>query len=137
MQEARWGKRRIPGRARSGPAAGAPLGLDPEVSGAGRPGHRRDPPAVGGVAAPDAAGVCGPPAGGRGPDGVGGAVCRDPTGATARPTPERGLERVEGLPLTSIRAGRRRRSHLTPLAQGQRRMLALRNCPVDIDTRRL
>jgi hypothetical protein len=45
------------------------------------------------------------------------------------------LERFEGLTLTIIREGRRRRSHLTPLSQVQRRILALLNFPVDIYTR--
>jgi len=59
----------------------------------------------------------------------------NPKRATARPTTERLLERFEGLTLTIIRAGRRRRSHLTPLSQVQRRILALLNFPVDIYTR--
>jgi transposase len=59
----------------------------------------------------------------------------NPTRATARPTTERVLERFEGLTLTIIREGRRRRSHLTPLSQVQRRILALLNFPVDISTR--
>jgi transposase len=59
----------------------------------------------------------------------------NPKRATARPTTERLLERFEGLTLTIIREGRRRRSHLTPLSQVQRRILALLNFPVDIYTR--
>jgi transposase len=59
----------------------------------------------------------------------------NPTRATARPTTERLLKRVEGLTLTIIREGRRRRYHLTPLSRVHRRMLALLNFPVDIYTR--
>jgi transposase len=59
----------------------------------------------------------------------------NPKRATARPTTERLLERFEGLTLTIIREGRRRRSHLTPLSQVQRRILALLTFPVDIYTR--
>jgi hypothetical protein len=59
-----------------------------------------------------------------------------PRRATARPTTERRRTRVAGLTLTSMRAGPRRRSHLTPLARVPRRLLALLNCPVDISTRR-
>ena len=59
----------------------------------------------------------------------------NPTRATARPTTERLLERFEGLTLTIIREGRRRRYHLTPLSRVQRRILALLNFPVDIYTR--
>jgi transposase len=59
----------------------------------------------------------------------------NPARATARPTTERLLERFEGLTLTIIREGRRRRSHRTPLSQVQRRILALLNFPVDISTR--
>jgi transposase len=57
-----------------------------------------------------------------------------PQRATARPTTERLLKRVEGLTLTIIREGRRRRSHLTPLSRVQRRILARLNFPVDIAT---
>jgi transposase len=60
----------------------------------------------------------------------------NPKRATARPTTERRLTRVEGLTLTSIREGRRRRSHLTPLSHAQRRMLTLLKFPVDIYTTR-
>jgi transposase len=59
----------------------------------------------------------------------------NPQRATARPTTERLLERFQGLTLTIIREGRRRRSHLTPLSTVQRRILALLNFPVDIYTR--
>ncbi len=59
----------------------------------------------------------------------------NPTRATARPTTERLLKRFEGLTLTIIREGRRRRSHLTSLSRVQRRILALLDFPVDIYTR--
>ena len=59
----------------------------------------------------------------------------NPKRATAHPTAERLLEAVQGLTLTIIREGRRRRSHLTPLSRVQRRILALLNFPVDIYTR--
>jgi transposase len=59
----------------------------------------------------------------------------NPTRATARPTTERLLTRFEGLTLTIIREGRRRRYHLTPLSRVQRRILALLNFPGDIYTR--
>ena len=58
-----------------------------------------------------------------------------PKRATAHPTTERLLARVEGLTLTIIREGRRRRYHLTSLSRVQRRILALLNFPVDISTR--
>jgi transposase len=60
----------------------------------------------------------------------------NPKRATAGPTTERLLKRFEGLTLTIIQEGRRRRSHLTPLSRVQRRILALLNFPVDIYTRR-
>jgi hypothetical protein len=60
----------------------------------------------------------------------------NPKRATTRPTTERRLKRFEGLTLTIMREGRRRRSHLTPLSRVQRRILARLNFPVDIDTRR-
>jgi len=60
----------------------------------------------------------------------------NPTRAPARPTPERLLERVQGLTRTILREGRRRRSHLTPLSRGQRRILARLTFPGDLDTRR-
>jgi len=59
----------------------------------------------------------------------------NPKRATAHPTAERLLEAFQGLTLTIIREGRRRRSHLTPLSRVQRRILALLNFPVDIYTR--
>jgi transposase len=59
----------------------------------------------------------------------------NPKRATARPTTERLLKRVEGLTLTIIREGRRRRSHLTPLSRVQRRILTLLKFPVDIYTK--
>jgi hypothetical protein len=59
----------------------------------------------------------------------------NPTRTTARPTTEPLLERVEGLTLTIIREGRRRRSHLTPLSRVHQRILALLDFPVDIYTR--
>ena len=59
----------------------------------------------------------------------------NPKRATARPTTERLLKRFEGLTLTIIREGRRRRSHLTPLSHVQRRMLTLLKFPVDISTK--
>jgi transposase len=55
--------------------------------------------------------------------------------ATARPTTERLLKCFEGLTLTIIREGRRRRYHLTPLSAVHRRILRLLNFPVDIYTR--
>ena len=59
----------------------------------------------------------------------------NPKRATARPTTERLLKCFEGLTLTIIREGRRRRSHLTPLSRVQQRILVLLNFPVDIYTR--
>jgi transposase len=59
----------------------------------------------------------------------------NPKRATARPTTERLLKGFDGLTLTIIRAGRRRRYHLTPLSRVQRHILALLNFPVDIYTR--
>ena len=67
--------------------------------------------------------------------GLAGLYTGQPKRATARPTTERLLKRFEGLTLTSIREGRRRRSHLTPLSRVQRRILALLNFPVNIYTR--
>jgi transposase len=67
--------------------------------------------------------------------GLAGLYAGNPKRATARPTTERLLERLQGLTLTIIREGRRRRSHLTPLSPVQRRLLALLNFPVDIYTR--
>jgi transposase len=60
----------------------------------------------------------------------------NPKRATARPTTARLLKRVEGLTLTIIREGRRRRYYLTPLSHVQRRMLTLLKFPVDISTKR-
>jgi transposase len=59
----------------------------------------------------------------------------NPKRATVRPTTERLLKRFEGLTLTIIWEGHRRRYHLTPLSRVQRRILALLNFPVDISTR--
>jgi transposase len=59
----------------------------------------------------------------------------NPKRATVRPTTERLLKRFEGLTLTIIREGRRRRFHLTPLSRLHRRILALLNFPVEIYTR--
>jgi transposase len=58
----------------------------------------------------------------------------NPKRATARPTTERLLKHFEGLTLTIIREGRRRRYHLTPLSRVQRHLLMLLNFPVDIST---
>jgi transposase len=51
---------------------------------------------------------------------------------TARPTSERLLECFQGLTLTIIREGRRRRYHLTPLSRVQQRILALLDFSVDV-----
>jgi transposase len=59
----------------------------------------------------------------------------NPKRATARPTTERLLKSCEGLTLTIIQEGRRRRYHLTPLSRLQRRILVLLNFPMDIYTR--
>ncbi len=59
----------------------------------------------------------------------------NPKRGTARPTTERLLKGFEGLTLTIIREGRRRRYHLTPLSTVHRRILRLLNFPVDIYTR--
>jgi transposase len=56
----------------------------------------------------------------------------NPKRATARPTAERLLEAFQGLTLTIIREGRRRRYHLTPLSCMHQRILAILNFPVDI-----
>jgi transposase len=58
-----------------------------------------------------------------------------PKRATARPTAERLLEAFQGLTLTTIREGRRRRRHLTQLCRVQQHVLALLAFPVDIYTR--
>jgi transposase len=54
---------------------------------------------------------------------------------TARPTAERLLEAFQGLTLTILREGHRRRSHLTPLARVHRRILALLDFSMDLYTR--
>jgi len=59
----------------------------------------------------------------------------NPKRATARPTTERLLKAFQGLTLTIIREGRRRRYHLTPLSRVQQRILARLDFPVDISTR--
>jgi transposase len=59
----------------------------------------------------------------------------NPTRATAHPTAERLLEAFQGLTLTLIREGRRRRRHLTPLSRVQQRILALLDFPVDVYTK--
>jgi transposase len=59
----------------------------------------------------------------------------NPKRATARPTAERLLEACQGLTLTIIREGRRRRRHLTQLSRVQQHVLALLALPVDIYTR--
>jgi transposase len=56
----------------------------------------------------------------------------NPTRATTHPTAERLLEALQGLTLTILREGRRRRYHLTPPSRVQRRMLTLLEFPVDI-----
>jgi transposase len=53
----------------------------------------------------------------------------NPTRATAHPTAERLLEAFQGLTLTLIHEGRRRRRHLTPLSRMQQRILALLDFP--------
>jgi transposase len=60
----------------------------------------------------------------------------NPKRATAHPTAERLLAAFHGLTLTSLRAGRRWRRHLTPLSRVQPRMLALLDFPGAIDTKR-
>jgi transposase len=67
---------------------------------------------------------------------LGGLSVGNPKRVTAHPTAERLLEAFQGLTLTIIREGRRRRSHLTPLSRVQRRILARLTFPMDIDTRR-
>jgi transposase len=57
------------------------------------------------------------------------------TRTTARPTAERLLEAFQGLTLTIIREGRRRRRHLTPLSRAHQRLLALLDCAQEIYTR--
>ena len=75
------------------------------------------------------------------PDGrTDGVLCggrpADPHLTTARPTTERLLKRCQGVTLTIIRDGRRRRCIISrPFPGRSRRMLALSNFPVDISTR--
>ena len=59
----------------------------------------------------------------------------NPKRATAHPTAERLWEAFQGLTLTIIREGRRRRRHLTPLSRVQQRILVLLDFPVAIYTR--
>ena len=59
----------------------------------------------------------------------------NPKRATVHPTAERLLEAFQGLTLTIIREGRRRRRHLTPLSRVQQRILALLDFPVAIYAR--
>ena len=59
----------------------------------------------------------------------------NPPRATARPTAERLREAFQGLTLTILREGRRRRYPLTPLSRVHRRILALLDFSVDIYTR--
>ena len=66
---------------------------------------------------------------------LGGLYIGNPKRATAHPTAERLLEAFQGLTLTIIREGRRRRRHLTPLSRVHQRILALLDFPVDIYTR--
>jgi transposase len=63
---------------------------------------------------------------------LGGLYVGNPKRATAHPTAERLLEAFQGLTLTIIREGRRRRRHLTPLSRVHQRILALLNFSVDI-----
>jgi transposase len=60
----------------------------------------------------------------------------NPQRATARPTAERLLAACQGLTLTMIREGRRRRYHLTPLSCMPQRILAILTFPVDRSMRR-
>ena len=59
----------------------------------------------------------------------------NPRRATAHPTAERLLEAFQGLTLTIIRDGRRRRRHLTPLSRLHHRILALLDFAADMYTR--
>jgi transposase len=59
----------------------------------------------------------------------------NPKRATTHPTAERLLKAFQGLTLTIIREGRRRRRHLTPLSRVQQHMLAFLDFPVAIYTR--
>ena len=58
-----------------------------------------------------------------------------PTRTTAHLTAEHLLEAFQGLMLTIIREGRRRRHHLTPLARLHQRVLGLLDFSADIYTR--
>jgi transposase len=66
---------------------------------------------------------------------LGGLSVGNPKRATAPPTAERRLEAFQGLTLTILREGRRRRRHLTPLSRVHQRILALLDFSVDIYTR--
>jgi hypothetical protein len=59
----------------------------------------------------------------------------NPQRSTHRPTAEQLLEAFQELPLTIIREGRCRQSHLTPLSRVQQRILGLLDFPVAIYTR--
>ena len=59
----------------------------------------------------------------------------NPQRATMHPTAARLLEAFHGLTLTIIRAGRRCRRHLTPLAHVQQRILERLDFPVTISTK--
>jgi transposase len=59
----------------------------------------------------------------------------NPTRTTTRPTAERWLQVFQGLTLTIIREGRRRRRHLTPLSRVHPRILTRLDFPRDIYTR--
>ena len=54
--------------------------------------------------------------------GLAGLYAGNPQRATARPTTERLLKAFQGLTLTLLRAGRRRRDHLPPLSRVQQRI---------------
>ena len=66
---------------------------------------------------------------------LGGLYAGNPKRVTARPTAERLLEAFQGLTLTIIREGRRRRRHLTPLSRVHQHILALLDFPGNIYTR--
>lgn len=59
----------------------------------------------------------------------------NPRRSTARPTAERLLEAFQDITLTVIQEPHRILHHLTPLSQGQRRILTLLDFPLDIYTR--
>ena len=67
--------------------------------------------------------------------GLAGVSTGPPKRGTARPPTERLRTWFEGLTLTIIREGHRRRYHLTPLSAVHRRILRLLNFPVEIYTR--